>query len=88
MDGLPTEVHILSHRWLDEAGHRLAEIREEIICRILVGLESTELRLPPGTPVIGRIRTTFDDQGSPVEVMVAVRAADMVSMTYQFPIPD
>ena len=46
------------------------------------------LRLPPGTPVIDLIRTTFDADGRAVEVMVSVMAADMASFAYEFAIPN
>jgi GntR family transcriptional regulator len=73
---------------LEEAGHDLSEIVEELACRMPTGPESTTLKLPPGTPVVDLIRTTYDATGRPVEVMLAVIASDMMKFTYRFPIPD
>lgn len=72
---------------LEEAGYPLTEIHEEWVPRMPNGPESSALRLPPGTPVVDLIRTTFSGD-RPVEVMLAVIAGDMVSMSYRFPIPD
>lgn len=73
---------------IEEAGHRLARIREEISLRMPTGPESGVLKLPEGTPVAELVRTTYDTQGQPVEVMIAVIAGDMVAFCYDFPIPD
>lgn len=73
---------------IEEAGIRLARIREEIALRMPTGPEIGVLRLPAGTPVAELIRTVHDTKGQPVEVMVAVIAGDMVSFDYEFPVPE
>jgi GntR family transcriptional regulator len=73
---------------LEEAGYRLARIREELTTRMPVGPEIVALQLPEGTPVIELIRTTYDTESRPVEVMVSVIAGDMATFCYDFPIPD
>jgi GntR family transcriptional regulator len=73
---------------LEESGYRLSEIVEDISVRMPVGPESVALALPPGTPVVDLIRTTYTDEGLPVEVMVAVIAGDQAAFSYRFPIPD
>ncbi len=73
---------------IEEAGHRLARMREELSVRMPMGPESVALRLPEGTPVVELIRTTYDNAGQPVEVMLATIAGDMVTFDYDFPIPD
>jgi GntR family transcriptional regulator len=73
---------------LEEAGHDLSEIAEELTVRMPTGPESITLKLPEGTPVVDLIRTTYDATGRPVEVMLAVIAGDMMTFTYRFPIPD
>lgn len=73
---------------IEEAGYRLARIREEIALRMPTGPESAALQLPEGTPVADLVRTTYDEQGNPVEVMLAVIAGDMVTFDYDFPVPD
>lgn len=73
---------------IEEAGIRLARIREEIAVRMPTGPEVVALHLPTGTPVAELIRTVHDEDGQPVEVMIAVIAGDMVSFDYDFPVPD
>jgi len=73
---------------LEEAGFELDEICEEWSARMPTGPERVALRLPAGTPVFDLIRTTFEKNGRPVEVMLAVLAGDMVQMAYRFKIPD
>jgi GntR family transcriptional regulator len=73
---------------IEDAGIRLARIREEIALRMPTGPETSLLRLPEGTPVAELIRTAYDEGGGPVEVMIAVIAGDMVAFDYEFPVPD
>jgi len=73
---------------LEDAGHELSEICEEWSARMPTGPESVALQLPAGTPVFDLVRTTYDTAGRPVEVMLAVLSADMVTMSYRFPIPE
>lgn len=73
---------------LEDQGIRLARIQEELSVRMPIGPESVTLQLPPGTPVIDLTRTTFAADGRPVEVMLAVIAGDMITFSYDFPIPD
>ena len=73
---------------IEEAGYRLARIREEITVRMPTGPETAALQLPEGTPVAGLIRTVYDSQEQPIEVMLAVIAGDMVAFDYDFPVPD
>jgi GntR family transcriptional regulator len=73
---------------IEEAGVTLARIREQLHARMPTSPETVALKLPEGTPVIELTRTTFDTTDAPVEVFVAVIAADMVTFDYDFPIPD
>jgi GntR family transcriptional regulator len=73
---------------IEEAGYRLERIREEIALRMPTGPESAALQLPEGTPVAELIRTVYDPQGQPLEVMIAIIAGDMVAFDYDFPVPD
>jgi GntR family transcriptional regulator len=73
---------------LEERGVRLKRIREDFSVRMPTGPETASLELPPGTPVIDLTRTTYDTNGQPVEVMLAVIAGDMATFSYDFPIPD
>lgn len=80
---------------LEEAGkqrygndYELDEICEEFEVRMPTGPESVALRLPAGTPVVDLVRTTYDNRGRALEVMLAVMAGDMVHLAYKFKIPD
>jgi GntR family transcriptional regulator len=73
---------------IEEAGIRLARIREELSTRMPTTPEVVTLKLPEGTPVIELIRTTYSDAGTPIEVMLATIAGDMITFDYDFPIPD
>jgi GntR family transcriptional regulator len=73
---------------IEEAGIRLARIREELSVRMPTTPETVTLKLPEGTPVIELARTAYDDSGLPVEVMLATIAGDMITFDYDFPIPE
>jgi GntR family transcriptional regulator len=73
---------------LEDNGHELAEISEELSARMPTGPESVALQLPPGTPVIDLTRTAYDTTGKAVEVMTSVIASDLACFNYRFPIPD
>lgn len=73
---------------LDDAGHTPSRIREEWTTRMPTGPESSALQLPEGTPVVDFIRTMFDQNYRPIEVMLSVIAGDTVSFCYEFPVPD
>lgn len=73
---------------LEEAGESLADISEEWQARMPTTPESVALQLPAGTPVIDLTRIVYDVTGRPVEVMLAVIAADTVALYYKFAIPE
>lgn len=73
---------------IEEAGIILARIREELSTRMPTTPEAVTLKLPAGTPVVELIRTTYDDSGAPLEVMLSTIAGDMITFDYDFPIPD
>lgn len=73
---------------LEEAGFKLDRICEELSVRMPTPNEARLLELPPGTPVVDLTRTTREDAGRAVEVMLTVIAGDMASFYYDFPIPD
>lgn len=72
---------------LEDQGLRLDRITEELSARMPTGPEGVALQLPPGTPVIDLVRTTYAADERPVEVMLATIAGDMVAFYYDFPIP-
>jgi hypothetical protein len=75
-------------RALEDQGHWLGQITEELTFRMPTWLEMDVLELTPGTPVIEMLRTAFAIDGSPVEVLHAVIAADLSILQYDFEIPD
>jgi GntR family transcriptional regulator len=73
---------------LEEAGFHLYDLAEEISARMPTSDEIELLDLSPGTPVFELVRTVYTDDDRPVEVMVAILAADMTSFSYRYPFPD
>ncbi|MGA4864133.1 GntR family transcriptional regulator [Streptomyces lavendulocolor] len=53
---------------LEEVGHGPVRFKEEVLARMPRRAEEALMRLEPGTPVLGVVRTAFDAQGRAVEV--------------------
>jgi GntR family transcriptional regulator len=70
---------------IEEAGYRLERFAEEVTARMPSPEEVKALRLMPGVPVIGVVRTAYDSNGQPVEVCDTVMAADRYVLTYELP---
>ena len=70
---------------IEERGHRLERFAEEVTARMPSPEEGKALRLMPGVPVIGVVRTAYDSDGKPVEVCDTVMAADRYVLTYELP---
>lgn len=73
---------------LENAGHTPSRIQEEWAARMPTPAETQQLRMLPGTPVLDFVRTIFDQNDRPVEVMLSLIAADTAIMSYDFPVPD
>jgi GntR family transcriptional regulator len=73
---------------LFDTGHAPTRIREEWTARMPTQDEIRQLALPPATPVLDFIRTIFDQNDQPVEVMLSSIAADATSMVYDFAVPE
>lgn len=73
---------------LEDAGHELSHLREEFSFRMPTTDEVELLELPPATPVVDLVRTTYASTGRAVEVMLAVLAGDMNRFDYTFPFPE
>lgn len=72
---------------LEEHGHTLTRIVEELAFRMPTPEEARGLHLGSGVPVIDLTRTAYaDDQ--PVEVFIAVMAGDKHTFIYEFAAPD
>lgn len=70
---------------LEEMGHRLQRFTEDVSGRMPTPAEAAALRLGRGIPVLGLVRTAFDEDGRPVEVCDTVMAADRYVLSYELP---
>lgn len=72
------------HARLEEAGHRLAYLTEDVTARMPTPDETKLLRLPPGTPVLHLVREAHT-KDRVVEVTETVIAADRYVLSYRLP---
>lgn len=70
---------------LEEGGHRLAFLDEEIRSRMPVRDETRALKLPPGVPVFHLIRTAYAESGTALEVCDTVMSGDAYVLAYRLP---
>jgi GntR family transcriptional regulator len=70
---------------LEELGHKLDHVDEEVRARMPTPDEVEALQLPTGVPVLHLVRTAFDTNGRPVEVCDTVMSADAFVLDYQLP---
>jgi GntR family transcriptional regulator len=70
---------------IEEAGHRLERLEEEVSARMPSPEEARALRLTPGVPVITVLRTAYDTEGEAVEICDTVMAADRYVLFYELP---
>ncbi len=68
---------------LERQGFRLRDFEEHISARIPSPEERRALRLGEGTPILDMIRTTYTEDGTPVEVDHSVLAADRHTLGYR-----
>ena len=73
---------------LEERGHRMSSIREEVSSRMPSPEEVESLRIPIGTPVIEVVHTSFDQDTVPFEVTRFVMRADTNGLDYRITIED
>ncbi|MEV0592449.1 GntR family transcriptional regulator [Nonomuraea cavernae] len=74
------------HGVLEDQGHVMARIREEINARMPRADEARHMRVPPGVPVIDVLHTSVDEQGKAYEVTRFVMRADMSGLLYDVPV--
>lgn len=74
------------HGVLEERGHTMARIREEVSARMPRPDERLQLRLPPGVPVIDVLHTSIDEAGQPYELTRFVLRGDMSGLDYNVPV--
>ncbi|MFJ1786742.1 GntR family transcriptional regulator [Streptomyces anulatus] len=71
---------------LEDLGHVMTTIRDEITARMPSPHEATVLRLPPGVPVLEVLHTSFDQVGEAFEVSRYVHRADVTGLKYDLPV--
>jgi GntR family transcriptional regulator len=68
---------------LEDAGHRVDRVREELQARMPTPAETADLRIPAGVPVLDIVHTSYDRHGEPFEVTCFVIRADLSTVTYE-----
>ncbi|KAF4406192.1 GntR family transcriptional regulator [Streptomyces lycii] len=71
---------------LEELGHRMTDIRDEISARMPTPEEARILHLLPGVPVLEVLHTSLDQDGEPFEVSRYVHRADRTGLLYELPV--
>jgi GntR family transcriptional regulator len=71
----------------DQLGRRIARFVEELSGRMPTPAEARELRLPPGVPVVRALRTAYDSEGGPVEVLDSRIPMDRHTLRYEIEVP-
>jgi GntR family transcriptional regulator len=74
------------HGVLEEKGHTMARIDDEITARMPTPEEIQYLQLPRGVPVLDVTHTSVDQDGEPYEVTRFVMRADMNGLHYNAPV--
>lgn len=71
---------------LEELGHVLTRVRDEVCARMPTPAEAGTLRLAPGVPVLEVLHTSFDQDRVPFEVSRYVHRGDLTGLLYEFPV--
>ena len=71
---------------LEDQGHTMARLREEVTARMPTHDEQGYLRLPPGVPVLDVLHTSIDQAGEPYELTRFVMRADLSGLVYDAPV--
>jgi GntR family transcriptional regulator len=74
------------HGVLEEQGHVMTRLREEVSARMPTPEERERLRLPPGVPVLDVWHTSLDQGGQPYELTRFVMRSDLTGLLYDAPI--
>ncbi|MET7912704.1 GntR family transcriptional regulator [Streptomyces avermitilis] len=74
------------HGVLEEKGHVMTRINDEITARMPTPEEVRYLSLPSGVPVIEVAHTSLDQDGEPYELTKFVMRADMNGLSYNVPV--
>jgi GntR family transcriptional regulator len=71
---------------LEDQGHTMTRLREEVDARMPTPAEVDFLALPPGVPVFDVLHTSIDQHGEPYELTRFVMRADLTGLAYDAPI--
>jgi GntR family transcriptional regulator len=71
---------------LEELGHVMTRVRDEISARMPMPEEASVLQLLPGVPVLEVLHTSLDQDGEPFEVTRYVHRADITGLMYELPV--
>jgi GntR family transcriptional regulator len=71
---------------LEDQGHVMTRIREEVSARMPRPEERRDLRLPPGVPVLDVLHTSLDQDGQPYELTRFVMRADLTGLLHDVPV--
>ena len=74
------------HGILEDQGHIMTRLREEVSTRMPRPEETRLLRLRPGVPVLDVWHTSLDQDGQPYELTRFVMRGDMTGLLYDVPV--
>ena len=74
------------HGILEERGHTMTRLREEVSARMPSADEVELLHLSPGVPVLDVLHTSIDQDGHPYELTRIVMRTDMTGLMYDAPV--
>ncbi|AOS65276.1 GntR family transcriptional regulator [Actinoalloteichus hymeniacidonis] len=73
---------------LEDAGYYMASGQDQIVARMPSHDEASFLQLPPSTPVLEVLHTSYDQNGEPFEVSRFVHRGDRTGLHYTFAVDD
>jgi len=74
------------HGILEDRGHKMTRLREEVTARMPRPEERRFLRLSSGVPVLDVLHTSIDQHGDPYELTRFVMRADLTGLVYDVPV--
>lgn len=74
------------HGVLEEQGHKMTRLQEEVTARMPRPEERRYLRLGPGVPIIDVLHTSIDQDGQPYELTRFVMRGDRTGLLYDTPV--
>jgi len=74
------------HGVLEDRGHTMARIQEDVSARMPTPDERERLGLPPGVPVLDVLHTSVDQDGEAYELTRFVLRADLSGLHYDAPV--